>query len=82
MTLTVEEFQKAAKPWLAKLKATGEPLFLLSDSDSFEVRPAEPAADGERLRKFENLFPERDLIVGDPDDLVHMDWSKEWRPCL
>lgn len=82
MTLTVEEFQKDAKPWLAKLKATGEPLFLLSDSDSFEVRPAEVGAATAPIRKLENLFPECDLIVGDPEDLVHIDWSKEWRPTL
>ena len=24
--------------------------------------------------------PVADLIVGDPDDLVHIDWSVEWRP--
>ena len=22
----------------------------------------------------------RDVIVGDPEDLVHIDWSEEWRP--
>jgi len=26
-------------------------------------------------------LPERpDVIEGDPEDLVHIDWSKEWRP--
>ena len=23
-----------------------------------------------------------DLIVGDPEELVHLDWSPEWRPFL
>ncbi len=22
----------------------------------------------------------RDVIVGDPAELIHMDWSQEWRP--
>jgi hypothetical protein len=22
----------------------------------------------------------RNLIIGDPEDLVHLDWSEEWRP--
>jgi hypothetical protein len=28
----------------------------------------------------QKLLPKRDIIVGDPDDLVHIDWSSEWRP--
>jgi Antitoxin Phd_YefM, type II toxin-antitoxin system len=24
----------------------------------------------------------REVIVGDPEDLVHLDWSKEWRSDL
>ena len=35
-------------------------------------------ADGPR-DKLDNL-KRRDCLVGDPDDLVHMDWSEEWRP--
>lgn len=30
------------------------------------------------LGKLANLKP-RNYIVGDPDDLVHIDWSKEWK---
>ena len=29
--------------------------------------------------KLDNL-KRRDCLVGDPEDIVHMDWSKEWRP--
>jgi hypothetical protein len=25
-------------------------------------------------------LPVRDFIVGEPDDLVHLDWSSEWKP--
>jgi len=31
--------------------------------------------------KFQKLskLEERDCIVGDPEDLVHFDWAKEWK---
>lgn len=32
--------------------------------------------------KLDRLVPHPDYIVGDPEDLVHMDWSPEWRPYL
>ena len=30
--------------------------------------------------KWDRLVPHPGYIVGDPDDLVHMDWSGEWKP--
>lgn len=79
MTLTIEQFQKDAKPWLAKLKKTGEPLLLVSGEEAYELRtvasiPADPTSCDLR-----NRLPKRDIIVGDPDALVHIDWSSEWR---
>jgi antitoxin (DNA-binding transcriptional repressor) of toxin-antitoxin stability system len=32
----------------------------------------------EKKSKLDNL-KSRDVIVGDPEDLVHLDWSKEWK---
>lgn len=29
------------------------------------------------IDKLKNLKPHTDFIAGDPDELVHMDWSKE-----
>ena len=31
-----------------------------------------------RARRRLDLLPKRDFIVGDPEDLVHIDWSEEW----
>ena len=31
---------------------------------------------------FEILTPHPGSIVGDADDLVHIDWSQEWKPDL
>ena len=30
--------------------------------------------------KLDNLLPHPNTIVGDPEDLVHMDWSSHWNP--
>jgi len=34
----------------------------------------------DRGEKLDLLRPNPDYIRGDADDLVHMDWSHEWRP--
>jgi antitoxin (DNA-binding transcriptional repressor) of toxin-antitoxin stability system len=31
-----------------------------------------------RARRRLDLLPKRDFIVGDPEDLVHIDWSEDW----
>lgn len=47
--------------------------------------PEQPAIEGgaspavEPTSKLANLRP-RDLIVGDPEDLVQLDWTEEWGP--
>jgi hypothetical protein len=35
-------------------------------------------ADGRR--ELAGLHQHPDAVVGDPKDLVHVDWSSEWRP--
>lgn len=49
--------------------------------------PVEIERRGRRLRiaplserkKLDRLEPHA-VIIGDPEDLVHLDWSREWRP--
>ena len=36
----------------------------------------------ERMNRLDRLTGIPDLIIGDPDDLVDIDWSSEWRPFL
>jgi hypothetical protein len=80
MTLTIEQFQQNASYWLAKLKDTGESLFLLCGEEAYEVRTAGPVMSDSANADLAKMLPKRDLIVGDPEDLVHIDWSSEWRP--
>ena len=80
MILTIEQFQKDASPWLEKMKQTGETLVLLSGPEAYEMRSAGATSMLAATHDFKKLLPKRDLIVGDPEDLVHVDWSPEWRP--
>ena len=34
----------------------------------------------EEKGKLDNLVKRPDYLRCDPDEIVHMDWSKEWRP--
>ena len=50
--------------------------------------PAEVERKGRRIRivavdgvdRLANLKPHPEYLNADPDSLVHLDWSKEWRP--
>ncbi len=30
--------------------------------------------------RLDRLIPHPDALVGDPDDIVQLDWSSEWKP--
>jgi hypothetical protein len=50
--------------------------------------PLEVERHGRRLKivasespgRLGNLVPDPTYLVGDPEELVHLDWSGEWRP--
>jgi hypothetical protein len=37
-------------------------------------------ADEGAATKLDRLVAHPDALVGDPHDIVHLDWSTEWRP--
>jgi hypothetical protein len=56
---------------LDRVLKTGEPIEIDRAGKRLLLVPKE------KRSKLENLV-RRDVIVGDPEDLVHMDWSKDW----
>ena len=54
--------------------ASWQPVEVQRRGAVLRISPAEPAG---RLAR---LVPRPGFIKGDPDDLVHLDWSDEWRP--
>lgn len=79
VTVALEDFQKDAGSWLTRVKQSGESLLLMSGREAFELRPVPtPAPLGTTDEALP--LPKRDIIVGDPEELVHLDWSLEWQP--
>lgn len=59
---------------LDRVLASGVPVEVERNGHRLRIAPAESV---DRLSR---LKPHPDAITGDPEDLVHMDWSGEWRP--
>jgi hypothetical protein len=58
---------------LDEVLETGEPVIIDRKGRRLKITLEAP-------RRLEMLEPHADYIVGDPDDLVHIDWSDQWRP--
>lgn len=61
---------------LDQVLETGEPAVVKRHGRTVRLVPDAPQD------KLANLEPHPDYLKGDPDDIVHMDWSGEWRPFL
>lgn len=59
---------------LDRVIETGEPLLIERKGRTLRVVPDAPRS------RLSRLVRRDDAIVGDPADLVHLDWSQEWRP--
>lgn len=59
---------------LDRVLETGEPVEIKRKGRLLRIEPVEQAD------KLAALAPHPQAIAGDPEDLVHMDWSQEWRP--
>lgn len=53
---------------------TGVPVEIARGGKLLKIVPVKPKA------KLDNLKPRPNYLATDPESLVHMDWSKEWRP--
>jgi len=73
MTLRASALRENIYRILDEILETGVPVDIERKGKLLRIAAVEPKS------KLANLKP-RDLIVGDPEDLVHIDWSEEWRP--
>ncbi len=74
VTLTPTELRSNLYRILDQVLDTGEPVEIVRRGRVMRI-----VADAPRFR-LDELVPHPDFIVGDPDDLVHLDWSGEWKP--
>jgi hypothetical protein len=59
---------------LDEVLETGRPLEVERNGKTLVIAPKEEQSIWERLPRREGA------IVGDPDELIHIDWSSEWNP--
>ncbi len=61
---------------LDKVIKTGVPVEIERKGKRLLISPAE------KRRDLDSLEQHPEYIVGNPDDLIHIDWSTEWKPQL
>lgn len=59
---------------LDEVLETGQPLEIERHGKILVIAPKEEKSIWDRLPRREGF------IVGDPDELIHIDWSSEWNP--
>ena len=59
---------------LDKILKTGVPVEIERKGKILKIVPVEPED------KLKNLTPHPDFLKCDPEDIIHMDWSGDWRP--
>jgi len=73
MTVTASQLRGNIYRLLDQVAETGHPLVIHRHGQDLKIVPVSSGAKLDRLVK-------HDCIVGDPDLLVHHDWSSEWKP--
>jgi hypothetical protein len=73
--LTASTLRENVYKILDEIILSGEGVEIYRKGSILRIEPPLKKAKGRRL----DQLPKRDLIVGDPDDLIHLDWLAEWR---
>ena len=71
MSLTASKLRQNIYQILDQVLETGVPIEISRKGRILKI----VAEDSDKLSNLQR----RDCIVGDPEELVHMDWSDEWR---
>lgn len=73
MVVTASKLRQDIYRLLDQVLETGEPIEIERKGRRLRIIADDAPAKLERLI-------ERRTVIGDPDDLVHLDWSDQWRP--
>jgi hypothetical protein len=72
MQVTATKFRQNLYSILDQVLETGIPVQIERKGQLLVVEPKEAASLWDRLEA-------HDIVQGDPDDIIHMDWSGEWK---
>ena len=73
MIVTTSKLRQNIYRLMDQVLETGQPLEVRRRDRTLKIVPEPPASKLERLVR-------HDCIAGDPEDMVHIDWSTEWQP--
>lgn len=73
MTVTVSGLRQNIYRLLDRVIETGQPLDVKRGDRLLKIVAEKPASKLARLIRHK-------CIRGNPEDIVHLDWSKEWKP--
>jgi prevent-host-death family protein len=74
MPITASELRRNVYKVLDRVVDTGQPVDIERRGRRLRIVPAEPAS------KLGRLVARPQYLKVGPDELVHLDWSSEWRP--
>jgi len=74
MAITASKLRADIYRLLDEVLETGQPLEIERDGKTLVIAPKRELSFWDRLPRREGF------IVGDPDELIHVDWSSEWNP--
>jgi hypothetical protein len=78
MALTASKLRANVYRLLDEVLETGRPLEIERNGQVLVISPKEEKK--KKGSKLDNLPQRPGYIIGDPDELIHMDWSSEWNP--
>lgn len=74
--LTASKLRENIYRVLDQVLETGEPVEIVRGRRRLKILPA----DEPPKRKPDRLTARPKALIGNPQDLVHLDWSKAWKP--
>lgn len=77
MSLTASKLRENVYRILDEVLATGTPVEVERNGRLLRIVPVEALSGSTALGRW---VERPDAVTGDPEDLVHLDWSAEWRP--
>jgi hypothetical protein len=77
MALTASKLRANVYRLLDEVLETGKPLEIERNGKTLLIVPKEGK---KKQSKLDNIPTRPGAIIGDPDELIHMDWSSEWNP--
>ncbi len=75
MTVTITQFRKDVYRLFDRTLKSGEPLKVTCKGGTLLLVPPDVKPLAKRLKK-------RAVLCCEPEEIIHMDWSKQWKPFI